>query len=271
VEKIIVATLVCLFLAATSAWSQDDIEFYNRGLKSSLAYKKIDYFTKAIQLNPNLAEAYEKRAIHYYFQRRFDKAIQDYTKVIELKPQRVDAYLMLGRTYLRKKKGSGIKAEIRNLVLNLRKHHVQEYNESLERAIENFNRAIELDPQLANAYSYRADAYRIKGMTDVAIRNTTIAIQLGGDRRSVARAYAIRAKIYRKLCQNDLSEVNFRKSVELDPYLSDFPPLHVPLIYPGFGNTSSPEPVGRLGLFGIIILTVVVIFKLTLPAPKKRD
>ena len=64
-EKIIVATLVCLFLAATSAWSQDDIELYNRGLKSSLAYKKIDYFTKAIQLNPNLAEAYEKRAIHY--------------------------------------------------------------------------------------------------------------------------------------------------------------------------------------------------------------
>jgi tetratricopeptide (TPR) repeat protein len=271
VKKIIVATLVYLCLAATAAWSQDDIEFYNRGLKSSLAYKKIDYFTKAIQLNPNLAEAYEKRAIHYYFQRRFDKAIQDYTKVIELKPHRVDAYLMLGRAYLRKKKGSGIKAEIKNLASNLRKHQVREYNESLERAIENFNRAIELDPQLASAYSYRADAYRIKGMTDAAIRNATIAIQLGGDRRSVARAYATRAKIYSKLGQNDLSEVNFRKSVELDPYLADFPPLHVPLIYPGFGNTSSPEPVGRLGLFGIIILIFALIFKLALPAPKKRD
>ncbi len=153
-KKIIVATLVYLCLAATTSWSQDDIEFYNRGLKSSLAYKKIDYFTKAIQLNPNLAEAYEKRAMHYYFQRRFDKAIQDYTKVIELKPHRVDAYLMLGRAYLRKKKGSGIKAEIKNLALNFRKHHVQEYNESLERAIESFNRAIEIDPQMTSAYSY---------------------------------------------------------------------------------------------------------------------
>ena len=270
-KKIIIAIIAYLCLAATAAWSQDDIEFYTRGLKSSLAYKKIDCFTKAIQLNPNMAEAYEKRAMHYYFQRRFNRAIQDYTKVIELKPHRVDAYLMLGRAYLRKKKGSGIKAEIKNLASNLRKHQVREYNESLERAIESFNRAIDLDPQLASAYSYRADAYRIKGMTDAAIRNATIAIQLGGDRRSIAIAYATRAKIYRKLGQNDLSELNFRKSVEMDPYLSDFPPLHVPLIYPGFGNTSDPKPVGRLGLIGIIILTVVVIFKLTLPAPKKRD
>jgi tetratricopeptide (TPR) repeat protein len=153
---------VCLL--STTAWSQDDIEFYNRGLKSSLAYKKIEYFSKAIQANPNMAEAYEKRAIHFYFQRRFDKAIQDYTKVIELKPHSVDAYLMLGRAYLRKKKGSGIKGEIKNLALNLRKHQIGEYNQSLERAIENFSRAIELDPQLASAYSYRADAYRIKGI-----------------------------------------------------------------------------------------------------------
>jgi tetratricopeptide (TPR) repeat protein len=271
VKKILIAALVFVCLLSTTAWSQDDIEFYNRGLKSSLAYKKIEYFSKAIQANPNMAEAFEKRAIHFYFQRRFDKAIQDYTKVIELKPHSVDAYLMLGRAYLRKKKGSGIKGEIKNLVSNLRKHQIGEYNQSLERAIENFSRAIELDPQLASAYSYRADAYRIKGMTDAAICNTTIAIWLHGDRRSLARAYATRAKIYRKLGQNDLSELNFRKSVELDPYLSDFPPLHVPLMHPGFGNTSSPEPVGRLGLIGIIILAVVVIFKLTLPAPKKRD
>ena len=43
------------------AWGQDAIYFYNRGLESSMANKRIEYFTKAIQLNPNLAEAYEKR------------------------------------------------------------------------------------------------------------------------------------------------------------------------------------------------------------------
>ena len=61
-KQLIAATLVCLCLGAAAAWGQNAIEFYNLGLKSSLAYKKIEYFTKATQLNPNLAEAYEKRA-----------------------------------------------------------------------------------------------------------------------------------------------------------------------------------------------------------------
>ncbi len=247
------------------------MDFYNLGLKSSLAYKKIEYFTKAIQLDPYLVEAYEKRAIHYYFRRWFDNAIQDYTRVVELKPHKVDAHLMLGRAHLWKGKGLGIKGEINNLISHLRKRRVPEDNEALERAIESFTRAIELDPQLASAYSYRAEAYRIKGMTKLAFRDATTAIQLRGDQRSTAKAYATRARIYQQMGQNELSEANFRKSIELDPYVSDFPPLHVPLIHPGFGNTSSPKPVGRMGFFGIIILLFVVIFKMTLPAPEKRD
>lgn len=258
-------------LAITPALGQDAMDFYNRGLKSSLTYKKIEYFTKALQLDPNLVEVYEKRAIHYYFRRWFDNAIQDYSKVAELKPHNVDAYLMMGRAYLWKGKGLGIKGEINNLISQLRKQRIPEYSELLDRAIESFSRAIELDPQLASAYSYRAVTYRIKGMTKEALRDSTIAIQLRGDKRSTAKAYATRARIYQQMGFHELSEANFRKSIELDPYLADFPPLHVPLIHPGFGNTSSPKPVGRMGLFGIIILIFVVIFKMTLPAPKKRD
>ena len=197
------------------------MEFYNRGLKNSLAYKKIEYFTKALLLDPNLVEAYEKRAIHYYFQRRLDKAIQDYTRVIELKPQRVNAYQMRGLAFLKKEQGEGIKAEINNLTFHLSKQEVPEFSESLERAIGNFSRAIELEPQLASAYSYRAEAYRLKGMTEEAIRDATIAIQLQRDQKSTANAYNTRAKIYRKLGQDELSEAYYSKSVELDPYSSD--------------------------------------------------
>ncbi len=250
---------------------QDALDSYNRGLKSSLAYKKIEHFTKALQMDPNLVEAYEQRAIQYYFRRWFDHAIRDYTRVVELKPHKVDAYLMLGRSYLWKGKGSGIKGEINNLASHFRKQRVPEHAESLERAIDHFTRAIELDPKLASAYSYRAVAYRIKGMTAPALRDANLAIQLQGDQRSTANAYATRTRIYQQMGQYDLAEANFRKSVELDPYLADFPPLHVPLIHPGFGNTSSPKPVGRMGLFGIVILLFVVIFKITLPAPNKKD
>jgi tetratricopeptide (TPR) repeat protein len=245
------------------------MEFYNRGLKSFLAYKKIEYFTKAIQLNPNLTEAYEKRAIHYYLQWQFDKAIQDYSKVLELKPRATNAYLMKGLAYFKKEYGEGYSTEIKNLAFHLSKQEVPEFSKSLERAIDNFSYAIDLDPQLASAYSYRAKAYRIKGMLEEAVRDSNMVIQLRRDQQSTARAYATLAKIHRKLGQDELSEANYRKSVELDPYSPDYPPLHVPLIYPCVSDTPTLEIISRLGLVGIIILALVVIFKLTLPAPKK--
>ena len=257
-------------LAITPALGQDAMDFYNRGLQSSLTYKKIEYFTKALQLDPNLVKVYEKRAIQYYFRRWFDNAIQDYTRVVELNPHNVDAYFMLGRSYLWKGKGSGIKGEFSNLMFNIGKQKIPEYRKLLDSAIESFSRAIELDPQLASAYSYRSVAYRIKGMTKEALSDSTIAIQLQGDKRSTAKAYATRARVYQQMGFHELSRADFRKSIELDPYVADFPPLHVPLIDPGFGNTSSPKPVGRMGLLGIIILIFAVIFKMTLPAPKKR-
>ncbi|MEJ2655870.1 MAG: hypothetical protein P8012_01580 [Desulfobacterales bacterium] len=262
-------TYVCP--AITPALGQDAMDFYNQGLRSSLTYKKIEYFTKALQMDPNLKEVYEKRAIQYYFRRWFDNAIQDYTKVVELNPLNAYAYLMLGRSYLWKGKGLGIKGEFNNMIYNIGKKKIPEYRKLLDRAIEGFSRAIALDPQLASAYSYRSVAYRIRGMTKEAFRDSTIAIQLQGDQRSIAKAYATRARIYQQMGFPELSEADFRKSIELDPFAADFPPLHVPLIDPGFGSTSSPAPVGRMGLLGIIILIFVVIFKMTLPAPKKRD
>lgn len=271
IKQVTAIILSFLCLSVTPALGQDAMDFYHLGLKSSLAYKKIEYFTKALQLDPNLVEAYEQRAIHYYFRRWFDKAIQDFTRVLEYKPHKVDAYLMMGRAYLWMGKGQGIKGEINNLMYHLKEQRVLEHRECLERAIESFTHAIELDPQLASAYSYRSTAYRILGMTELALRDATVAIQLQGDDRSTANAYATRARIYQQLRQNELSETNFRKAIELDPYVADFPPLHVPLLHPGFGTTSSPKPVGRMGLLGIIILLFVVIFKLTLPAPNKRD
>ncbi len=67
----------------------------NRGL----AYREegdfgraIEAFTKAIELNPNYAVAYNNRGLAYNNVGEFDRAITDYTKAIELKPDFVEAY-----------------------------------------------------------------------------------------------------------------------------------------------------------------------------------
>jgi tetratricopeptide (TPR) repeat protein len=258
-------------MSFTAAWGQGALEYYNLGLENSSANKKIEYFTRAIQLNQNLAEAYEKRAIHYYFQWKLDKAIRDYTRVLELKPNRANIFMMRGLAYLKKEKGEGIMAEIRHLTYNLSKHKAPVLSKSLEMAIDDFSRAIELDPQLASAYSYRAEAYRIKGMIEEALKDSNTVIRLWRNKQSTSRAYATRAKIYWKLGQNELSASNFRKSVALNPYPPDYPPLHVPLIDPSISDTSTLKTISRLGLLIVIVLIFMVLFKLTLPAPKKKD
>ena len=270
-KRVAAATLAYLCLTGTAAWSQDAVELYNRALRSSLAYKRIAYFTKAIQLNPNLADAYEKRATHYYYQGKLDKAIQDFTRVIGLKPDSVNAYLLRGLACLKKGHGEGFMAEINRLALRYTGLGKPEDSEALMCAIDDFSYVIELNLQLTAAYSYRAEAYRLIGMMGEAIRDSTMAIQLRGDQKSTAYAYATRAEIYRRLGQNELYKADFRKSVELDPYSPDYPPLHVPLMLRYSVNTAGLKTVSWLGLFGIIILAFVLIFKLTLQAPEKRD
>lgn len=273
-NKIIVATLAYLCLIVTAAWGQDATELYNRGLRSSLAFRKIEYFTKALQLNPNLVEAYEKRAIHYYLQRRFEKAIQDYTRVIELKPHRVSAYQMRGLTYLKKGQGEGLMAKIDPLTSSLNNSPGPEARELLERAIDDFSRAIELDPQMASAYCYRAKAFHLKGLTDEAIRDSTRAIELGGSQQTTGRAYTIRAKVYRQLGFSELANEDSNKALELDPAYYAYNYVSVTLFLASFATDSSyisAREVGWLGLILFIVLLFVIIFKLALPTPHKGD
>ena len=271
-RKLSVLTVIYLCLTATVAWSQDAMEYYNRGLESSLSSKRIKYFTKALQLNPNLVPAYEKRAIHYYFQGRFDNAIEDYTRVIELKDHPADAYQRRGMAYLKKAHGEGMVAEIKRLVHRHRRPGVPEKKEFLIRAIDDFSRAIELEPQKAPAYSYRAEAYRLIGKTNQAILDASRALQLTGDPKSTANAYHVLSLVYRELGENALYESAYAQYVQVDPYSPDYPPLNVPLILKSYiPNTKTLKVVQRLGLLGIIVIAFAVIFQLALRAPRKKD
>jgi tetratricopeptide (TPR) repeat protein len=233
-KKMLIALLTYMMVTASAAWAQNAMYFYKLGMDSSLANTKIKYFTKAVELNPDLVEAYEKRAIHYYFQQRYDKAIQDYSKIIELKPEEPEAYLMLGSAHL--KKGE------------------------LEPAIYNLSRSIELDPKVAKAFGNRAEAYRLSGMATEAVQDSTTAIALRGDDRTTATAYKTRAKVLLELGYEEESDADFNKSVELDP-------RYVLIRY--LTGTSSLEGVREMGLVGILVICFVGIFQLTMRAPRK--
>jgi len=222
-------------LPALSVYGETAVDYFNRGLKSTFTRNKIKYYSKAIELAPNLTEAYEKRGMLYFFQGKFDGVIQDFQTYIKLSPQKAEAYRMLGMGYLK----------------------VGDF----QTAIANFTRAIEIDPQQASAYANRAEAFFQGGDYDQVILDSTKAIDLGGDPREIADAYRTRAKALRMTGRNELSAEDIRTSWQVDPRYA----YYYRALY-GYANPNSMRKAGLVGVLGIAFL---LIFKLKLKPPEK--
>ncbi len=236
-QRKVICYLIFLMLSALSVYGENATDYFNLGIKSTVTRTKIKYFSKALELAPNLTEAYEKRGMLYFFQGQFDNVIQDFQAYIRLAPPKAEAYRMLGIGYL----NSGF----------------------YERAIERFTRAIEMESELASAYANRAEAYRLSGKYEETILDSTKAIELGGDPRNIADAYRTRAKAFRKTGRNELSAEDIRSSWQIDPrYAYYFRALY---------GYASPEGMRKAGLIGIIGIAFLLIFSMKLKPPEKDD
>ena len=107
----------------------------------------IEDFTKAIELNPNYADAYYNRGLAYQSKGEVDRTIEDFTKAIELNPNYADAYYNRGLAYYDKGEHG--------------------------RVIEDFTKVIELKPDDAIVYNNRGVAYSKKGEYDSALADFT--------------------------------------------------------------------------------------------------
>lgn len=234
-KRLILLLVLLTLLVASPAYSEDAMKYFDLGVQSSVTRKKIEYFTRALELDPNLVEVYEKRGLLYYYQENYESAIQDYLAYIERAPAEAEAYIMVGIGYL--KEGF------------------------YEPALYYFSRAMEMEPEQVRAYANRAETYRLMGREEEAMRDATRATELKGDPRSRADAYKTRFKIYWNQGQDKLARADYRKSVELDPRITlwRYPNKKYP----------SPEEVSRVGLFGIIGIAFVLIFGTKLRPPDK--
>ena len=98
----------------------------------------IRHYTKCLQINPQMTDAYYNRGLVYYDNiGDYDCAIEDFNEAIEREPDYTNAYRSRGKVYF--KKGQ------------------------IERAIEDFSKAIELNPN--DAYTYY-----MRGMASLRLR-----------------------------------------------------------------------------------------------------
>ncbi len=128
---------------------------YKKGtkLKDERKYDlAIAEYTKAIELDPNHTSAYFNRGILYLYNAQPDRAIADYSKVIKINPKHALAHHNRGIAHDNKNK--------------------------VELAIADYSKAIELNPQLTSAYYNRADLFRKMGKYDRAIADYDKAIEI---------------------------------------------------------------------------------------------
>ena len=56
-KTVAVYLFIFLWLVTAPAYGDNATEYFNLGVKNSATHKKIEYFTKALDLNPDWAEA----------------------------------------------------------------------------------------------------------------------------------------------------------------------------------------------------------------------
>jgi tetratricopeptide (TPR) repeat protein len=161
---------------ALSIDNRNPTTYFNRGT----AYHRIgdldkaeSDLDKAIDLNPNLAEALNNRSHVRFDKRQYDQALNDADRAIALNPSLAEAYLNRGNVVFIKK--------------------------DLKGATEAFNKAISLKPNaltLARAYNNLGNIYAAEPNIDFAIKNYDQATQLDSKYADAFynRALALEAK-----------------------------------------------------------------------------
>lgn len=145
-------------------------------------------FDKAIQLNPNFAEAWGLRGAVKAQLQRYEEAILDYDKAIELKPYFAEAWGLRGM--------------------------IQEKQQRHAVAIDNLDKAIELNPNFAEFWLFRGNAKGNLQRYEEAIVDGDKAIELNP---SFATAWALRGTVLTRLGEYDKALENFNQAMKLDP------------------------------------------------------
>ena len=58
-QRKIICFLIFFMLSALPVYGENAMDYFNLGLKSTITRTKIKYFSKALELDPMLAKAYE--------------------------------------------------------------------------------------------------------------------------------------------------------------------------------------------------------------------
>lgn len=214
-----------LFLVTAPAFADDAHDHFVCGQMAwtlGFSDEAINEFTKAIDMNPQYAEACVYRGIARAAKGDLNDALADFDKAIEIQPGLPQAYS--GRAYARQSQGDleGALADYTRGV-ELKPDWAEGYGgrasikqakDDLDGALADYNKAIELKPDLAETRIGRGSVKRTMGDLDGALADYTKAIQLNP---KYAGAYQNRGFLYYDSRAFTNALADFHKASELDP------------------------------------------------------
>jgi tetratricopeptide (TPR) repeat protein len=163
--------------------------------------------TQAIRENPQDGQAYNIRGLHYYARGELDLALADYNRRVELEPANAEAHSRRGLIY-EALAAREVAAERPTLAATLAAA------KRLERALADYNRAIELDPKYATAYINRADVYKKNGERERALADYGKAIELAPKN---AFAYGHRGYFHDEAGNVEQALADYNAAIRLNP------------------------------------------------------
>jgi len=245
-------------------------DWIEKGYAASDKNESVKAYSRAIELDPNNAEAYYLRAVTYLSLGEKTLAIQDYRQVIAIEPKSIDAYNMRARSYqamgnpdfaIREyekaiESASGMKTKARAYSLR-GSYYVDQYFQKndirySDLAMKDYSKAIDLDPRNVDWYLHRANTYNMLNKNDLAvkdyskaielnpnmgntyfcralfyttgegnpalaIRDFTKALELGLEKVWVSTAYYQRAGLYKKIGKTELALQDYSKAIKVEP------------------------------------------------------
>ncbi|MCA2589207.1 tetratricopeptide repeat protein, partial [Microcystis aeruginosa CS-558/01A06] len=180
---------------------------------------------QAISLVPNNPNYYNEKYGVLDKLKRYDEGLAAITQAIELAP-RAAWYVNRGNLYSDLQKYD-LALDDYNQAIELNPNHAQAYNnrgtlydeqQKYELALADYNQAIELNRNFAMAYYNRGGLYQDLGKYDLALSDYSKAIEIN---RSYAEAYYNRGNLYKDLQKYDLALSDYSKAIEINPNLAE--------------------------------------------------
>ncbi|MEJ2295330.1 MAG: tetratricopeptide repeat protein, partial [Candidatus Lokiarchaeota archaeon] len=154
----------------------DGFEFFEKAMRINDMIESSEYKDK-VPIKTNYKNQLINKSNKEIAANKFDDAIEDCEKALELDSTHIDAYFFIGVAYSHKQQYDKAIASFKK-ALDLTKNHAKSWNhmglvyvkkKEYDQAIECYNQAIEIEPLYVEAFFNMASAYKLKNDPSKAI------------------------------------------------------------------------------------------------------